>query len=151
MFFLSLLWRISVSTHPNYSNIDLPFPWEEEMRHALQHETYLSENKFTVTLRKLHDPTPDGGFSNENLRSLIFSPFGRKYERFISVGYPFLGFFVEVFLPKIPKEYSKRANVLHGKNPVFFAPFVDVLSIPEIMNSLVQGLRKHNKGISKVN
>lgn len=150
MFLISLLWRISISTHPNYSNIDIPFLWEDEMRQALKQKAYLPERKFVVSLQKLHDPTLQNGFSNENIRALVFSPFGRGYEGFKSVSFLFLGFFVEIFFPELPKKYLKRPSVLHGKNPVFFAPFLDVFNVPEIMSSMIQGFRKHNEGISKL-
>ena len=150
MFFLSLLWRISVSSHPNYSNIDLPFQWEEDLRLALVKKIPIPQSRYTVAVYKLRDSTPEGGFSNEDLRNFIMAPFGRSYGNFISVCYPFLGFFVEVFLPKVPAQFMKRPGILSGTSPVFRSPYTEVLDIPEIMQVMVRGLDKHLSGKSHV-
>lgn len=142
MFFLSVLWRISVSTHPSYSNIDLPFQWEDDLRRALALGRSIPDSRYTVALYKMRDSTPTGGFSNELLRSFIAAPFARDYGSFISVCFPFLSFFVETFLPRVPPKYARRPGVLQGRSPVVSVPYVEVLDIPEIMDVLVNGLRK---------
>jgi len=150
MFFLSVLWRISVSSHPNYSNIDLPFLWEEDLRSSLLEDKPIMQSRYTVAVYKMRDSTPEGGFDGENLRNFIMAPFARGFGSFISVCYPFMGFFVETFLPRVPHKYAKRPGVLHGSSPVFRAPFVEVLDIPEIMATMVRGLSKHLDGQSRV-
>lgn len=150
MFFLSVLWRISISSHPSYSNIDLPYAWEEELHDALRTDRHVPSARFTVTVYKLRDSTRTGGFDAEALRSFIMAPFGRSFGSLISVCFLFLGFFVEVFLPRVPKAYSKRTGVLHGTSRVFFAPYAEVLEIPEIMQLLVRGLHKEHVGLSRV-
>lgn len=150
MFFLSVLWRISVSSHPNYSNIDLPFLWEEDLRSALLEGKPITQSRYTVAVYKMRDSTPEGGFDGESLRNFIMSPFGRSFGNLMSVCYPFMGFFVETFLPKVPHKYAKRPGVLHGLSPVFRAPFVEVLEVPEIMSMMVCGLGKHLNGESRV-
>lgn len=150
MFFISVLWRISVSSHPNYSNIDLPFHWEEDLRNALHLKQPIPDSRYTVAIYKMKDSTQTGGFDDEALRSFICAPFGRQYDSFISVCFPFLSFFVEVFFPKVPDKYSRRNGVLQGRSPVFLAPYVEVLEIPEIMHLLVRGLAKHHAGMSRV-
>jgi hypothetical protein len=79
MFFLSVVWRVSVSHHPSYSNIDLPHAWEEELRSAFDEERAIPDSRYTVALYKMRDSTPVGGFSNDDLRSFIAAPFGRSY------------------------------------------------------------------------
>ena len=142
MFFLSVLWRVSVSSHPNYSNIDLPHSWEEDLRNALDQERPIPDSRYTVAIYKMRDSTPVGGFSNEDLRSFIAAPFGRSYGNFISVCYPFLGFFVETFFPRVPAPYARRRGVLCGRSPVLSVPYVEVLEIPELMRTFVSALRK---------
>lgn len=149
-FFLSVLWRISVSSHPNYSNIDLPYAWESELHDALRAGRNVPSARFTVSVYRLRDSTPVGGFDAEALRSFIMAPFGRNFGTFISVCFLFLGYFVEVFLPRVPKAYSKRPGILYGSGTVFLAPYVEVLDIPEIMRILVRGLHKEHVGLSKV-
>lgn len=142
MFLLSIVWRVSVSDHPNYSNIDLPHAWEEDLRRAFDEERRIPDSKFTVAIYKMRDTTPVGGFSNEDLRSFIAAPFGRSYGSFISVCFPFMSFFVEAFFPSAPVKFAKRRGVVFGRSPVLSVPHVEVLEVPEIMNTLVSALRK---------
>lgn len=150
MFFLSVLWRISVSSHPNYSNIDLPSEWEDDLRAALYEGRPIPDSRYTVAVYKLRDSTDPGGFSNEDLRNFIVSPFARGYGQFVSVCFPFLGFFVETFFPKVPERFAKRSGVLRGRSPVFVAPYNEVLDIPEIMSILVRALAKDHKEPSRI-
>jgi hypothetical protein len=85
MFFLAVLWRMTVSSHASYSNIVLPYPWGNELHEALSTGSTVSSSRFTVAVYKLRDSTPSGGFSSENLRSVIMSPFPRDLRSFISV------------------------------------------------------------------
>lgn len=150
MFFLSILWRISISSHVSYSNIDLPHELENELRNALLHGHKVPTSRFNVAIYRLHDSTGVKGFSPEDLRNFIMAPFAREYKDFVSVCYPFLGFFVEIFLNKLPKKYANRPSVLSGKSSVFMAPYQEVLNIPEIMNVLVRGLEKEVSGLSQI-
>lgn len=130
MLFLSVLWRVSASSHPNYSNIDLPHHWEENLRQALHGGKSVPKSRDTVALYKMRDSTPVGAFSNEDLRGFIAAPFARGYEKFLSVCFPFMGFFVETFFPRVPPKYSKRRGVIYGRSPVLSVPYVEVLDIP---------------------
>lgn len=150
MFFLSVLWRISVSSHSSYSNIDLPFLWEEDLRSALAEGKPITQSRYTVAVYRMRDSTPKGGFSGEDLRDFIMAPFARSFGDFISVCYPFMGFFVETFLPRVPSRYAKRPGILHGSSPVFRAPYIEVLDIPEILAMMVRGQAKHLDGKSRV-
>lgn len=71
------------------------------------------------------------------------TPFARNYGQCISVSYPFLGFFVETFLPKAPARYSKRAGVITGRSPIINVRNVELLEIPELKRLMVNALRKH--------
>lgn len=150
MFFLSVLWRISVSSHPSYANIDLPFAWEEDLREALDLGRPIPDSRYTVAIRKMRDSTPTGGFTNEDLRGFVAAPFARDYGAFISVCFPFLSFFVETFFPRVPPSHARKSGVLHGRSPVISVPYIEVLEIPEIMNILVSALRKNLQGIDEI-
>jgi hypothetical protein len=148
MFFLSLLWRISVSSHESYRNIDLPYNWENELFHALRDGKKVRGSVFTVAIYKLRDSK--GGFTHDALRDFIIAPFARKYEDFLSVCFTFFGFFVEIFLPKVPSKYSKRLGVLSGYGSIFCVPYQEVLDVPEIVAILAKALQKHDSGLSRV-
>jgi hypothetical protein len=57
-----------------------------------------------------------------------------------------MSFFVEAFFPSTPKQFAKRPGVLFGRSPVLSVPYVEVLDVPEIMNTLVSALRKELEG-----
>lgn len=150
MFCLSVLWRVSVSHHDCYSNIDLPNLWEGELHRVLQHGGKVRGSIYTVAIYRLRDSTPDG-FSYESLRSLVTAPFARKFkDGSVSVCFVFFGFFVEIFLPKAPTKLMKKPGVLTGFSPVFMAPFQEILEVPELLNLMVRGLHKHESGLSRV-
>jgi hypothetical protein len=151
MFVLSTLWRISISTHPNYSNVDLPLEWEDDLRRALDDNKYIPESRYTVAVYKMRDSTLNGALDNETLRGLIMAPFARTYGHFVSVCFPLLGFLVETFFPRVPERFAKRRGVLRGSSsPQFLAPYVEALDTPEMMRLLVRGLEKHLEGLSRV-
>jgi hypothetical protein len=149
MFFLSLLWRASISHHENYRNIDLPHNWENELHAALQSASKVRSSVFTVAIYRLRDSTA-GGFSVDGLRSLIAAPFGRAFDRSISICFVIYGFFVEVFLPRLPARFSYQPGVLAGNTPVFFAPYLEIMDVPELVSLMVSGLRKHEQGLSSL-
>jgi hypothetical protein len=57
MFLLSVLWRVSISQHRCYSNINLPYPLENKLRHALLNNLNVPDSIFTVFISKLHNFT----------------------------------------------------------------------------------------------
>lgn len=150
MFFLSLLWRFSVSDHDSYLNIQLPKQLQDELRIALLRQRHVPRARLTVLLSKLRDTTPEGALCQESLRELIMSPFPREYPRFHSVGFLFMGFFVEIVLARATREFSGSPGVLDGTNPVLRIPYVDFLDVPEIAQVLVRGVGKYYSGNSHV-
>lgn len=150
MFCLSVLWRVSVSHHDCYSNIELPFRWENELHRALQQGVKVRGSMFPVVLYRLRDSTPEG-FEYENLCSLITAPFARMFNNGLtSICFVFFGFLVEIFLPKLPAKLINRPGVLTGQSSVFLAPFLEILEVPELLNLMVRGLHKHENGLSRV-
>lgn len=151
MFFLSLLWRISISTHDSYRNIDLPYALEEELRGALMSEKKIRGSLFTVAIYRLRDSTKTGGFSQESMREFIISPFGRRYGNGqLSVCFLFFGYFVEVFISKLPGKYSKRPGVISGNGNIFLAPYQELLDVPEIISILGRAVQKFDSGLSMI-
>lgn len=150
MFFLSVLWRISIWHHTSYANVDLPYLWEHALHEALVRGRQVANSRFTVSIYRLRDSTAIRGFTHDSLRDFIMAPFARKHENFTSICFPFFGFLVETFLPRPPKSISSRRGVLAGASPVFMAPYQEVLAVPEIMAVLVRGLQKHELGLSRV-
>lgn len=152
MFFLSVLWRVSISPHQAYRNIDLPYILEDELHLALKHSTVVNNSKFHVGVYRLKDSTNPGGFSQKDLRSLVAAPFARKFrdKKFISVCFVFFGFLVEIFIPRLPRKIANQPGVLVGNSPIFLAPYQEITEVPELMNLMVNALRKHLEGLSAI-
>ena len=148
MFFLSILWRISISPHDCYFNIDLPHEWEDALHAALRTGKNVPSSVFHVGVYKLNDTTGPKGFTHEHLRSFVVAPFARQYTGFKSVCFLFFGFLIEIFLPAIPKEFRSRNGLLTGASPTFMAPYQEFDLVPEIMDMLVRALAKHKSGLS---
>lgn len=55
LFFISLLWRASVSSHPFYKKVKLG-PYEEESKQLIEQRNPGIENDFSVTLAKFDHP-----------------------------------------------------------------------------------------------
>lgn len=151
MFFLSILWRMSVSTHDSYRNVRLAPAWEEDLRSALAAQRIIPPSRYQVSTYRLIDSSKEGGFTSETLRKFITAPFPRRSTTHdvVSVCYVFFGFLVEIVMPKRPSPYGRMEGVIKT-GPVHFSPYLEVLQVPEILAVLVRGLAKHEKGLSKV-
>jgi hypothetical protein len=72
-----------------------------------------------VKISRLIDLTKTGGFSLDNLKALIVSPFCRVHEdkrvRHISVCFAFEGFFIEIFMPGLKLKRRNELGVIHLK------------------------------------
>jgi len=150
MLFLSILWRISISPHDSYFNIDLPTEWEDALHGALKEGKNLPSSIFQVGVYKLNDTTGPKGFTHEHLRNFVIAPFARQFPGFKSVCFLFFGFLIEIFLPAIPKELRGRNGLLTGSSSTFLAPYQEFDLVPEIMNMLVRALAKHKSGLSSL-
>ena len=150
MFVLSLLWRVSVSTHPAYSNIDLPCEWERELHAALQSRASVRSSVFTVGVYRLRESSGIPSLSMNNLRSMVLAPFARDFQVCISVCFLLFGFLIEVFLPRLPRKGTRTIGALSGTSPVFLAPYQEVAAFPELLALLIAGIEKHEAGLSRV-
>lgn len=149
MFFLSVLWRMAVSPHESYGNIELPARYEDALHNALTSDQPPRSSTFNVGVYRLTDSTLNG-FTMEHLRSLIVAPFGRGHKGFISVCFLFFGFLVEVFLPGLPPRHRGQMSVLSGQSSIFLATYLQVDAVSEIMQMFVRTLKKHKEGLSIV-
>ena len=151
MFLLSLVWRISISSHDNYSNINLSYSLDEELRCALFSGQATPANRFTTKLSKLCDSTKPGGFGAAALRDFVAAPFAREYvgHNLISVCFIFFGFFVEVFIPYLPKSPGSSFRTLTN-GTVHSAPYLEIFDVPEITDLMGTALKKLEQGLSRV-
>lgn len=149
MFFLSLLWRISISPHDSYRNIDLPYALEEELRGALFEGRKIRGSLCAVAIYRLRDSTKTSGFSQEALREIIASPFTRKYQNGqVSICFLFFGYLVEIYISKLLAKYFSRSGIIGGEGTIFLAPYQEILDVPEIVSILAKAIQKHDVGLS---
>lgn len=151
MFFLSLLWRISISPHDSYRNIDLPYELKQELHNALLRREKIRGSLFTVALYRLHDSTKVSGFTHEGLREIIASPFAKKYANGqVSICFLLFGYFVEIFISRLPAKYLNRLGIIRGNGNIFFAPYQEILDVKEFMATVVKAIQKLDGGLSNI-
>lgn len=150
MFILSTIWRISISPHKCYGNIELPNELEEELKNGIVTQRQAKKSLFHVALYRMTDSSGVQGFSNEELRGLVCAPFARQFPNLFSMCFVMLGFFVEVFVGKMPKKFRSKPGILNGSSGIFMAPHIELLDIPELVNVLGKCLEKHEQGNTKI-
>ena len=154
MYFISLFWRAANSGHPAYKNTIISQPDNEYLREAILNNKSVSINKFSIKISRLTDRTPKDGFSQEELKGLIVSPFCRVYHEtkinHISVCFTFEGFFIEVFMPGLDSGRREFIGVIYESRTSLIVPYLDIFDIKEIVAVMVDGYGKHAEGKSKV-
>lgn len=84
LFFISLLWRASTTTHPCFSNVNIG-PFENQIKEMIKNNNLGDENDFSVTLGRYDNPIPKranldplrGKWSDRNC--YVFYLFGWKF------------------------------------------------------------------------
>lgn len=80
-FFISIFWRAANSKHGSYSKVYIPEPWNDQIRAMLAADEVVPRNLATVKISRLFDSTKKNGFTQQNLKSMLVSPFPRRYRR----------------------------------------------------------------------
>ena len=150
MFVLSVLWRMAISPHWAYGNVDLPYEVEAEIRDALREKRNVRPVVAEVGLCRLKESTGIKSLSMENLQRILVAPFPRDFIGFRSVCFLLFGFVIEVFIPRPPRKITRGIGMASGSSPILFAPFQEVAAFPELLHLLVRSLEKHEQGLSRV-
>ncbi|OEE77128.1 hypothetical protein A1OQ_05665 [Enterovibrio norvegicus FF-162] len=154
-FVAAILWRASVSKHDSYAAVTLPDKFNERIRFSLNTSSEISKRTLSVRGFKLVDNT-DGGFSRENLRDCLISPFTRTYldannKPTKTICFLFLGYFFEVFVAGAPSSGDYHHEFLgYSKNRYMF-PYLEITAIPEVFELMVIAYGKHREGLSTIN
>jgi hypothetical protein len=147
-FIAAILWRASISEHQSYKAVMLQSKLNERIRFPLNTNIYLSKRSLSIRGFKLVDNT-DGGFSRDDLREFIVSPFIREYVGNAdkigkTVCFIFLGYLFEIFVFGRPTNTSYNPEFIgYNKNSYKFK-FQEVIEIPEVHELLVQSYRKQS-------
>ncbi len=143
-FFIAVFWRSANSKHNLYSKVFISQPQNEQIRRMLLAVQTIPETFITIRLSLLADNTPNNGFSSDDLKQVIISPFCRNH----NTGHPsfcfvFVGFFVEIFPSALKFTARKKHGVIKEKSDKILVPYIDIFKIPEIKECLVRGYQKH--------
>lgn len=132
LFIVSIIWRAAVSNLSEYSTVYLRQPWEDEIRNYLLKQKQIPSSLVDIKISRLCDNTP-GGFSLENLKSLVVSPILRVNSKNVSFCLLIEGFFFEVFVPSLKLKEKNHSNII---NPDTNSVFADYLNIFVCINGL---------------
>lgn len=154
-FLASILWRMSESSHPNFSSVNLPPKIQQSLRSGLNTKTELSKSTILVRGFRLIDSTKNG-FSEDNLREFIVSPFLRSgYNRRHNqngqaICFCFMGFLFEFFIGARPssKEYHQDF-IGFNKNSYKFC-FQEITEVPELFDLMLMNFAKQKEGLSRI-
>lgn len=154
MYFLSLVWRAANSNHLAYNNVNLEKDDNEYLRIAILENKPVPAQKFSIKISRLIDNTPTNGFSKDDLKNFIVSPFSRinhdKNIAHISICFTFEGFFIEIFKPGLTSKLRNNFGVIHKSKTILVAPYLDICSIDEIFSMFVNAYEKNIKGKSTI-
>lgn len=154
MYFLSIYWRAANSGHPSYKNVVIIENDNEYLRNAIFNDLKIPSGKFSIKVSRVIDLSESGGFTPENIKELIVSPFCRIYESYninnISVCFMFEGFFIEIFIKGIKINERKKHGVLSKVKDRLVVPYLNLFDIEEIIDLMVAGYGKHVDGKSKI-
>lgn len=144
MFLISILWRAAESNVGAYSRVKMPGYFKEYIRESLLKQSHIPIIKASVEISRLIDRS--NGFTMNSLKSIVISPFIRRNEsKQYSFCFFFEGFFIEIFIPGHTMKYRK-INMLSTTKRVVCAPYIDIFDIPEVVSSMVEGMRKYQEG-----
>lgn len=146
LFVLSVIWRVSVSDHPGYGNVNLPTPFEELLRRYMINPSVEIESEFSISICRLRD-TKTKTWSMEGCRGVVLLPIGRRWSHGMSIMFVAMGFEFQVFLVTPPRNVRKKNGFLFGKKPSFVAPYIEVTEIPELLKILAENQIKYRQGI----
>ncbi|MGE6264161.1 hypothetical protein [Aeromonas media] len=153
MYFLSILWRMACSSHPQYKGVYIEPLAKEKLRQALISDSQIPTCQISVKLSRLIDRTSQGGFSLTNLKEFIVSPFTRiKSSLYGQISYCliFEGFFIEIFKPGLKSSLSVQPGVIRKSQNHISVPFIHVFDIPELTDLMVKAYGKQLNGKTKI-
>ena len=140
LFFVSIIWRASISTHSAYSRIALS-RLEPDLRGYLRSTKNCRPLLLGVKISRLVSNNPCL-YTMEALKSFIISPFLKERKKGFSFCFLIEGFFIEMLVPHKYKDRKDKGVILPNKK-VLHVPYLDVSSVPELSDILASLHRKH--------
>ena len=142
LFLISIMWRAAVSSLEVYSKVELRQRWAEEIRDGLLNHRKIRANLVETRISRLHDKTQNG-YTSEELKNILVSPFLRRHEKSISYCFLLEGFFVEFLLPGSELKDGNESGMIRPNKGVLLIPYIDIFNIPEVVNLMATAVGKH--------
>ncbi|MEZ9144294.1 hypothetical protein AB4138_07650 [Vibrio sp. 10N.286.52.C3] len=151
-YFLSIIWRSVLSTHPAYDNTSMLPQDLEYIRLVLLNDLDVPNSKYTIKVQRVQDMSIHPTFTPQTIKELIVSPFCRTYSNptNVSVCLLFEGFFIEVLYKAVAPRERKCFGILNSNSSSLFVPFVNIFSIREVYDLMALGHDKNQNGITLV-
>jgi len=150
LFLTSILWRAAMSRQPQFAKVQLPVDLAEKARLSILNARALRPLMLGRKLWRLTDTkgSHDSGFSDESLTSLIVSPIPRLHDKraFYTMLFVFEGYLFEFFVKSVPFREANSLGV-HRDAPTLFVPYRCIFSVPELVQIMVAGYGKHDRGM----
>ena len=137
MFVLSTLWRISISKHRYFAQVQLSESLETELYQHVKNNTVLLKGRIPVGIYRLTNKNQHFGFSMNELRKMVFAPFITSHQSVVFVMY---GFALECFIGKIKRKYVKHSGILVNNKSTYLSRYQEFSKIPEISYTLQRSL-----------
>lgn len=143
LYFFSIYWRAGYSTHSAYSNVVINEGISNHLKQVFKDEANLNPKAFSVRVRLLKDES--GGFPPESLKRIIINPYNRIQGKGFVLCMIYEGFFFELFCNASTFKDRQAPGFLNRAKDSFFVPYVDLFDIPEVVQTLADGLKIHNE------
>lgn len=154
MYFLSILWRSANSGHPSYRNAVMFEDDNDYLRASILQNKPVPLRRFSVKICRVVDLSPEGGFTDFDLKGVILSPICRTQDKDkvnrISVCFMFEGFFIEIFMPGLKMEKRNQYGIIRKSKSQLVAPYLNIFDIPEMFDLMVLNYGKYAEGKSRV-
>ncbi len=141
LYVLSIYWRAAHSSHEAYRAMEINEGIDELLRKVLMGEVRLPSEYLHVKISKIIDLS--NGFSAEDLKGMIVSPFIRIINEKLSICLIFEGYFFEIFFDELSIFERSINGVLKDKKRIVRIPKVDIFSIPELVKNMIEIIGIH--------
>lgn len=148
LYFLSIYWRAGWSEHQAYNAVVINQGVSDYLRKCFLGEHKLNSSLFCIKVCKLVDESK--GFDQESLSQIIVNPFNRILKNVTSMCMLYEGYFFEIFIRGVNFKDRKMPGYLDQSKKTLLVPYIDILDIPEVVDSFVDGLRIHNNKSGEV-
>lgn len=144
-FFTSIIWRAANSGQKPYEKIFLEPQENNLIRKAILLKEKVTKKTVAVKVSRLVDKT--NGFTAQDLKSLIVSPFCRGRGKRKSFCIVLEGFLIEVFVPGLPVKERLSLGIINANSTSMFVPYLDVFDVAEVVSCFVSGYRINVEGL----